>query len=203
VTIPATSDALADTLWREIKQSTTGRDLVCCCAHDAERVPPLVPGDPRDHRLKRQVIELSQRRMARVNHHHLKLLNPDASSTVKLQAVAVGDRREPGGGQQIIDEHPEGLIDDPPLPSTDALKQLPMRAGQIAPRKLHQLIGALETPGDRSRDGQALLDCFQRPPSTADATGAVRCLPGRRICPHMVIGTKPEAFPPDRPERAP
>lgn len=58
LTVPRTPDALMDSYWRKVQQTISGGDVFSRRSHEAESVPPLVPSDPRHHRLVRRVIEV-------------------------------------------------------------------------------------------------------------------------------------------------
>lgn len=146
-TVPSASDALSHAFWRKLEEIAARCDLVRRSPHNAQRMAPLVPGDSGDHGLVRRIVQVRERRMACVNDDDPKLLDPHATSPVKLAPMAAREPRKAGGGQQIIDEHPERLVDHSPLGSAHVLKQSLMSSREVAPRQFHESGRAIESLG--------------------------------------------------------
>src|SRR4051794_37497551 len=95
----------------EAKELGAGGDVVCGRSREAQRVTPLMPQRPRDHRLVAAILQAGQRGMPGIDDDQAQPVDPRPDRAIEIRAEAIGEAWMAGRDQQLVDVVAQRTID--------------------------------------------------------------------------------------------
>jgi len=143
-TVATTADDGSHAFWGKDQQPFAGLGIAVRCPIKAQRVAPLVPGDPGERRFIAGVSEPYMLFVSGVDEDNAKLRNPHTERGIQFALLVSFGQAMSSGAEQIDHRLTERPIDGTSLGRTDHLEKRTMAGREILPGQVDDRLRSLE-----------------------------------------------------------